>query len=128
MSMNIPPINENNFTLETKEDTVLITGSIMVKNPEMLIKPFFDKVSECVIKNGTKLITLDLTKLNFLNSNCIKTLAHWILSINNLPDSDQYSVRILYDSNNIWQDSIMSTFVFLNPKLISIEKIDMSLY
>ena len=60
----------------------------------------------------------------FLNSTCIKLFARWILSINNLPENDRYSIKIKYDSQNIWQDSIISTFVYLNPNFVTIEKID----
>ena len=124
MAIEISPIDESGFKMESKDNTLYFSGSIALKNPEILLKPIIEEVNHKVIKSKIKAITVDLASLKFLNSTCIKLFAKWILSINNLPENDKYSIKIKYDSNNIWQNSIISTFVYLNPNFVTIERIN----
>lgn len=123
MSINMEPVNESGVLLEMKDTSLKISGNITSPNPNDFIDPFLSNMHKQIIDRGVKEITMDVTQLSFLNSAGIRCLVDWILLLEELPEDQQYTVNIIYSSKHLWQESSMSTLVYLNPSLVRKEKI-----
>ncbi len=116
--MNITPIYEKGISLECIENRIFIKGSIESKMPGEFMSSFFDEVHNQAVKQKIKELYVDITKLNFLNSNGIKELAKWIMKILNLEEDDRYKVIFICDKKMVWQETSITTLTFLNQNLI----------
>ena len=121
MQLALSPVKQNGVTLSVDGTTVIIAGCIDTARPGEFIQPFLKELNKKIISNGIKAITLDVTKLSFLNSAGIREIVEWILMLDTLPDHQKYSIHIIYNSRYIWQESSISTFVFLNADFVSKE-------
>lgn len=118
MGMKLLLVNEGNVQLRGEGDTVLISGNIDSQAPSKFLMPFFKDVHNEVISKNIKEIKLDIRKLNFLNSSGIKELVDWILKLDTLPEEQKYVITILTNPELLWQESSISTLVYLNTKLV----------
>jgi hypothetical protein len=99
-------------------DTLLISGSIDGRDPGKFLNPYFTRLHEAIINSGIKEINVDLTKLTFLNSSGIKEFVEWIMKIESLNENKKYNITFLTNSDLLWQESSISTLVYLNPILL----------
>lgn len=123
MAISMETIIVDGVKMEVAGTTLNITGNIISPNPGHFMEPFLADFHKKVITAGYKSIVLDVTQLTFLNSAGIRALVDWILLLEELQPEKQYSIKILYSSKHLWQESSMSTLVYLNPNLISKEKV-----
>jgi hypothetical protein len=103
--------------------TFSISGNVSMTNPADILEPYITTLHNKLVEEGIRKVTLDLTRLAFLNSAGIREIVNWILLVNSLPEEKRYAVHIKYSSKYLWQESSTSTFVYLNPDLISKEVI-----
>lgn len=123
MPIKIASVHEAGVKLEVKGNILYISGNIISETPGVFMAPFLRSLHENIVKNGLKTITLNVTELTFLNSSGIRELVDWILLLEELPAEKQYSINIIYNSRHLWQESSVSTLVYLNPNLVTKEKI-----
>jgi len=121
MQLALKPVKFGGIVLSTEGTTVHIKGCIDTPHPNVFMQPFIRELHSEITSAGIKSITLDLTKLSFLNSAGIREIVDWILMLDTLPSHQKYSIHILYSSRYMWQESSISTFVFLNIDFISKE-------
>ncbi len=61
---------------------------------------------------------IDIKDLKFLNSSGIKEFVDWVMDLSTLSEEQQYFVEVITNPDQIWQESSISTLVYLNQKLI----------
>jgi hypothetical protein len=118
MSNEVKNLHENGVDIEFNDDTLYISGSIDNRNPGKFLNPYFSKLHEEIVNSGKKEVKVDLTKLTFLNSSGIKEFVEWIMKIDSLQDNRKYNITFLTNSELLWQESSISTLVYLNPMLL----------
>ncbi|HEY4181544.1 MAG TPA: hypothetical protein VGM90_32075 [Kofleriaceae bacterium] len=52
---------------------------------------------------GVRNVTVDMRKLEFMNSSCFKTLVSWITDVQELPEAARYKVTFLSNPKLYWQ-------------------------
>ena len=85
------------------------------------MEPFLNEVHASIVDNNIKDITVDITDLRFLNSAGIRELVDWVMKLNSLEDDKKYKIKFLCSSEHKWQESSMSTLIYLNPDYTSKE-------
>ncbi|MBN2444768.1 MAG: hypothetical protein JXJ04_25655 [Spirochaetales bacterium] len=123
MALQLKPEKREDLQMIVHGTTLSISGSVSMSNPAEILEPYIIKLHNKLVEEGIKRITLDLTRLAFLNSSGIREIVNWILLVNALPAEKRYAVHIKYSSKYLWQESSTSTFVYLNPDLVSKEVI-----
>ncbi len=118
MDLNIPKISESGVEITTSGDTVFFYGSIDCPAPGAFLNPFFKELNKKIINHGIKNVKIDSKDLKFLNSSGIKEFVDWVMDLSTLSEEQQYFVEVITNPDQIWQESSISTLVYLNQKLI----------
>lgn len=123
MGIQFKSVKTENLQMSVIGTTLSISGNVSMSNPAEILEPYILKLHTKLVDEGIKKITVDLTRLAFLNSSGIREIVNWILLVNALPAEKRYAVHIKYSSKYLWQESSTSTFVYLNPDLVTKEVI-----
>lgn len=123
MQLNIKSIDKDGFLLEVRDDIVYISGNIKIPSPYEVIGPFFKEVHEEIIKNKLKTIKIDMRNLKYMNSASIKQFVNWILSVETLSEEKKYLIIFIYNQELQWQETFVSSMVYLNKELVKKENI-----
>lgn len=119
----VKPVNESGVELKAEGSTVTISGSINHPKPGVFMEPFIEEVHNSVVANGVKAINVDITNLRFLNSAGIREFVDWVMKLNELDVDKRYSIKFICSSEHKWQESSMSTLIFLNSEYTSKETV-----
>jgi hypothetical protein len=125
-NINVGTVQKGGMELKANGTTVFISGCVNHPAPGMFIEPFISEVHNSVLSNNIKEIVVDITDLRFLNSAGIRELVDWIMKLGNLTEDKKYRIKFLCSSEYQWQESSMSTLVFLNPECTSKETVEVS--
>jgi len=111
-------------SLENDKDglTLVISGDIDMRDTSVEFLPYLLKVHDALILNKIKEIRLNLLNLTFMNSNGIKSVINWIMKSSELPEENQYKIRIIPNTDIAWQDSTLPVLRKLFPDFIIIEQ------
>ena len=115
----VDPISNSGIEMKAGGNTVFISGSINHPKPGEFMEPFIQKVHESILENNMLEIKVDITKLKFLNSAGIRELVDWVMKLNHLPEQKKYKIQFLCSSEHKWQESSMSTLIYLNSTYLS---------
>ncbi|MEO8699866.1 MAG: hypothetical protein ABI867_07470 [Kofleriaceae bacterium] len=74
------------------------------------------------IRVGATAITVDLCKLEFMNSSCFKCLLSWITDIQELELERRYKVRFLSNPQLHWQKRSLHSLRCFAVELITVEE------
>jgi hypothetical protein len=118
MSSIIDTLKNNDLEMKFENDTLFIMGSIDFRDPGKIIGPFFEKLHKELLKSDIKEISIDVTKLFFLNSSGIREFVEWIMKADSTDPVKRYSMIFLTNSSLPWQESTFSTLVYLNPEFV----------
>ncbi|OHD05401.1 MAG: hypothetical protein A2086_13655 [Spirochaetes bacterium GWD1_27_9] len=118
MALTPKKVVEGNVELKAEGDTIFINGNIDCQGPGKFMNPFFSDVHNDILKNSMKNVKLDIRKLTFLNSSGIKELVEWIMKLDILSDAQKYTITILTNPEFMWQESSISTLVYLNTNYV----------
>jgi len=121
MQLILSPVKCGGILLSAEGTTVTISGYMDSLSPGDFMQPFIRELNKEIIKYKVKSITLNIIDLAFLNSAGIREIVDWILMLDTLPEEQRYSIHIIYSSRYLWQESSISTFVFLNTDFVSKE-------
>ena len=119
----VKTINESGVELKADGTTVTISGSINHPKPGVFMEPFIEEVHNSIVANGIKAINVDITNLRFLNSAGIREFVDWVMKLNELDIDKRYSIKFICSSEHKWQESSMSTLIFLNAEYTSKETV-----
>jgi hypothetical protein len=66
-------------------------------------------------------VVVDLRRLDFMNSSCLKTLVTWLNSVRQRPSDEQYPIRFLRDQNAYWQERSLDALKAFAPGIVKVE-------
>src|SRR5262245_12289055 len=66
-------------------------------------------------------VVVDLQRLDFMNSSCLKTLVTWLNDVRQRPESEQYPIRFVRDRNAYWQERSLDALRAFAPGIVKIE-------
>jgi hypothetical protein len=112
MIFKIPKQTHNRATISAEGNTVILEGDIDHNDPEIFIRPFFNKV----LSNIRELVIIDMRNLEFLNSSGIKCLLDFIKS-----KPQGAKVIIKTDKKKTWQRKSMTVLQSLDKDNITLE-------
>lgn len=64
-------------------------------------------------------VTLELERLEFINSSCLKAMVAWIYKVDT--EGRPYSIRLVRDTSKHWQKTSLATLQRLAPSVVVIE-------
>ena len=79
MAFQIQPIKNEDLQMNVRGTTFSISGCVSMNNPADILEPYILELHNKLVDEGIKRITLDLTRLAFLNSSGIREIVNWIL-------------------------------------------------
>jgi hypothetical protein len=127
--LDIPAIMEPGFEASaTCEDNALrlaFHGSAELQVSERL-GPFLSRVHEEALRLRTREVTVDLVRLEFMNSSCFKRLVTWLNTLRAVEGQHPYSVRFLSSSRVRWQKASLMALSCFAPGAVTIEARDAS--
>jgi hypothetical protein len=121
--INIPTINKSGIEMKVTKNTVFFSGSINHPKPGEFMEPFIQNVHDSIVSNHIKEIKVDITQLRFLNSAGIRELVDWVMKMSSLPDDKRYKIQFICSTEHKWQESSMSTLIYLNADYLTKETV-----
>ncbi|MBN2444765.1 MAG: hypothetical protein JXJ04_25640 [Spirochaetales bacterium] len=115
----IDTVTNSGIEMKAKGNTVYLSGSINHPRPGEFMEPFIQKVHESILENNILEIKVDITALKFLNSAGIRELVDWVMKLNHLPEEKKYKIQFICSTEHKWQESSMSTLIYLNSTYLS---------
>lgn len=116
MAFDIPKQTHNRAGLSATGNTIVLEGEIDHNDPEVFIKPFFNKV----LSQMHELLIIDIKNLEFINSSGIKCLLDFLKA---RPRNTRIIIKI--DREKTWQQRSMELIQSLDKENISLDKTDM---
>lgn len=124
---NINPIQMENANASLAGDDtgvrLILEGDIDMRDTSVEFLPYLMKIHDAMTRNNLTSISLDLSKLTFMNSNGIKSLINWIMKAGELPPEKRYLINIIANSNIAWQESTLPVLRKLFPDFIVINQV-----
>jgi hypothetical protein len=115
----IDTVTNSGIEMKATGTTVYLSGSINHPRPGEFMEPFIQKVHESIIENNILEIKVDITALKFLNSAGIRELVDWVMKLSHLPEEKKYKIQFICSTEHKWQESSMSTLIYLNSDYLS---------
>jgi hypothetical protein len=117
--LKIDSVTNSGIDMKVEGNTVFLSGSINHPRPGEFMEPFIQQVHEGILENNISEVKVDITGLKFLNSAGIRELVDWVMKLNHLPEEKKYKIQFLCSSEHKWQESSMSTLIYLNSTYLS---------
>jgi hypothetical protein len=117
--INVTTVSKSGIEMRSEGDTVYFSGSINHPRPGEFMEPFIQNVHDTIVQSGLKEIRVDITELRFLNSAGIRELVDWVMKMTALPDDKKYKIQFVCSAEHKWQESSMSTLIYLNSEKLS---------
>lgn len=121
MEFAVRPVFLDNFSIDIKNDIIVMKGSLFSQNSEEIMEPFIDAFHDEAVAKGVKQITVDIVELTFLNSSGIKVLAAWISNVDILSEEQRYQILFRCNSAHLWQETSITTLALLSPEVVKKE-------
>ena len=80
-----------------------LEGTLSHENPQALLDPFFIQVHDAIVRAGAKEITIELARLEFMNSASFKSLISWLNLVQALPAEKRYRLIFAITKARRWQ-------------------------
>lgn len=112
MSINIPEQIHDKAIISGDGDTIFLRGEIDDFDPGHFLTDFFETAK----RQMDKVIKIDFTQLEFLNSSGIKCIVTFVMDKN--PDS---KIVFITDSSKTWQRTSLEVIQSLDEDNISID-------
>ena len=128
-ALDIPSIKEPGFeAFATRDETTVrlaLLGSAELQVSDQL-GPFLSRVHEEALRLGAREVTVDLVKLEFMNSSCFKRLVTWLNALREVQGKSSYAVRFLSSPRVRWQKASLMALSCFAPGSVTIEARDAS--
>lgn len=122
-----PPLTAEGVTVVPRlEDGVLqisISGAIEMRDPGIVLNPFWNGIDDEVIRQGIKHVVVDMRDLNFMNSSGILTLVRWVTRVK-AHGTRPYQIELHFDRNVTWQRTSVPTLAKLAPEIVTATEIN----
>ena len=70
---------------------------------------------------GVATVTIDFTRLEFMNSSCFKSLVTWVNDVSELDGSKRYKIRFRTNAGIPWQRRSLHALKTMATDLVSVE-------
>jgi hypothetical protein len=119
----VATVRGEGFTLALHEGESLSLQVSGNADLEMLpqLGPFLEQVHSELCRAGADIVTVDLRKLYFMNSSCLKSFITWVVSVSKLDAESRHRIRFLSNQNLRWQQRSLQSMQALAPGLVDIE-------
>lgn len=94
---------------------VAMSGAIEMRDPGVVLNPYWNAIDDEVRRRGIQRIEVDMRDLNFMNSSGILTMVRWVMR---LKGSNAYRIELQYDRNVTWQRTSIPTLAKLAPEMV----------
>jgi hypothetical protein len=124
----IAPVHEPDFNAHARFSggggclptlTVVLTGNADL-NVKVMLDHFLGAVHEHSQAQHIPEVEVDVRKLEFMNSSCLKCLVGWISRIQDSPPADQYRVAFKSSPTMFWQRRSLQALSYLATDLVSV--------
>ncbi len=126
-TLDIPAIKEASFeasaTSDEKAVRLDLRGSAELQVSDQL-GPFLSRVHQEALRLGVREVTVDLLKLEFMNSSCFKRLVTWLSNLRAGEGQPPYAVRFLSSSRVRWQKASLQALSCFAPGAVTVEARD----
>ena len=123
--LNIDSLALEKVTITVKDENehirVVISGEIDMREPSIEVLPYLMKIHEELLKNSIRMVEIDFTGLDYINSSGIKTLISWIMESKEIPDDRKYTIHIIHNPEIVWQNSTLPVLQKLFPEIKTIQ-------
>jgi hypothetical protein len=120
----IDPIKDDEFAaagaLEDGRVTLRFWGNADLRVKDRL-DVFLRQADRQALDAGVPEVVVDLQRLDFMNSCCLKALVTWLGKVQDRPAGEQYRVLFLKDPAAHWQARSLHALVAFAPGMIRIE-------
>lgn len=118
-------LNEERFQVKcqfTKDNAELeFIGKIDTPNPDKSLDPYFLALHSRALTDRIQNAICNLEKLEFLNSNGIKSIVNWILKIKSSSKEQQYKVTLVTNQQFTWQRSSINVLSLMAPEIVIVK-------
>jgi hypothetical protein len=105
---NIEPLVMDGVEIAILDQAIHFSGVISMRSPSETVTPFLRKVHDAVIDSGVKALTVDITKLRFMNSSSIRSLVDWVEWIRGEPEFKRYVLHFVTKPDVLWQTTTLN--------------------
>jgi hypothetical protein len=98
---------------------VVLTGNADL-NVKTMLDHFLVAVHEASQRQHIPEVEVDVRKLEFMNSSCLKCLVGWISRIQDSPPAEQYRVAFRSSPTMFWQRRSLQALSYLATDLVSV--------
>lgn len=123
MGFNAVPVDSDGIVMYVENNRIFISGNIKCSNPNSIMEPFINEVHNSILENDIKSIKVDLKNLEYLNSSGIKEIVNWVTKLEILEDTKKYMITFYYNPEISWQETFVSSMVYLNQDFVTKEVI-----
>ena len=120
----IPPVRDIDFTAEANADGRILAVKL-AGNADLNVKAPLDKFLSSVHDEAQRRrvdeVSVDLRRLEFMNSSCLKSFVWWISTVQEQPSNAQYRITFLSSPSMYWQRRSLNALACLAAELVSVQ-------
>src|SRR5687768_16660479 len=116
----ISPISIEGLEMAVDGATVRMSGTITMRSPSQVLQPHLKKVHESALADGVESLTVDLTKLTFVNSSSMRLFVDWTVWLKDQPAEKRYRLVFVTDGAVAWQRKSFPVIRSLAPDIVEI--------
>lgn len=117
----ISPLTMEGVEIAVVDGIVRFTGTLSMRDPSSTVTPFLRRIHAATIESGLRRLTVDLSKLKFMNSSSIRSLVDWVEWIRKEPDARQYVLHFVTKPNVTWQETTLSAIQSLGGEHVVVQ-------
>jgi hypothetical protein len=99
----LAPLVLEGMEISVTDELVRFAGVISMRDPADTVTPYLRKIHAATIEAGLKKLSVDLTKLRFMNSSSIRSIVSWVEWIRNEPEGNRYVLSFITKPELTWQ-------------------------
>jgi hypothetical protein len=120
----IEPIAESDFKAFAESAERALTLKLE-GNADLNVKSSLDKflsaVHEVAAKYHLHEVTVDVRRLEFMNSSCLKCFVTWLSKIQTSAPSEHYNVSFVSSPTLYWQKRSLNALACLAPEMVTVQ-------
>ncbi len=96
---------------------VTLAGTADLDAREALLV-WMGELHAAAVAQGCRRVEVNLHELEFMSSMCVNVLVGWLVSIMDLPLTEQYEVHLLWDKRQLWQRRSVHALRRFAPRIV----------
>lgn len=106
----IRPFSVETLSVQLAADgSVVFDGTLSLRDPNQVFGPHIKQLHKSVMAEGLKELTVDVTKLGYVNSSCLLIFLDWARWIEAEPAHQRYTLRFITRPGIAWQQLLFPT-------------------